>query len=248
MIISIFNQKGGVGKSTTAINLCAGLAESYRVLLIDMDPQANATSGSGSQKKNNIYDLLQKKIKINESIEQTEFGFDIIPANIALSNAEIGLSNAINRESILKRALKSVSSEYDYIIIDCPPNLGLLSLNSLVACDKIIIPVSPEYFAIEGIAALVETYKLVKENINNDLEIMGVLLTKYNKMKNASKEIREKLIQVFGNDLIFNTVIRVDSQIDYSQGANKPLKFYDNKCRAYEDYSNFVREVYNRGK
>lgn len=250
-IISIFNHKGGVAKTTTAINLGASLTiKNKKVLLVDMDAQANATVGVGINEEEielSIYDLLiSKKIdkkKILDVMLKTKYeNLYILPSDITLSNAEITLSSAMSRETILHRVLKHLKDEFDYIIIDCPPSLGLLSINSLVASDSLIIPVSTSYFSIKGIKHLINTYNLVKENLKEDLEIMGVLITMYDGRKNISKDIKENLLSVF-SDKVFKSVIRINSQIEYAQDNQTPVVYFNTNCNGYSDYMNLADEV-----
>ncbi|MBZ9609963.1 AAA family ATPase [Clostridium estertheticum] len=253
MIISIFNQKGGCGKSTTTINLGAALAKQGRkVLVVDMDAQANTTNGVGIDDEElevTIYDLLiSKKItyeKIKEVIKKTEYeNLECLPSDIQLSNAEIELASAMSRETILKKIIDKIKNDYDYILIDSPPSLGLLSVNSLVASDKLIIPVNTSYFSVKGIKHLMNTFNLVKDNLNGKLEIMGVLITMFNSRKTIAKNIRESLIEVFG-DKVFDSVIRVDSKIEYSQDAQSPVIYFNNKCNSFNDYMSLSKEILN---
>lgn len=252
-IISIFNHKGGVAKTTTTINLGASLTlKNKKVLLVDMDAQANTTVGIGlteEELESTIYDLLiSKKVDRNNilgAIKTTKYdNLYILPSDIALSNAEITLSSTMSRETILHKILKNIRDEFDYIIIDCPPSLGLLSINSLVASDNLIIPVSTSYFSIKGIKHLIYTYSLVKENLKEDLDIMGVLITMYDGRKNISKEIKENLIDVF-SDKIFKSIIRINSQIEYAQDKQTPIVYFNTNCNGYTDYMNLADEVIN---
>ncbi|WP_427340772.1 ParA family protein [Caloranaerobacter sp. DY30410] len=250
-IISIFNQKGGIGKSTTTVNLGAALAEKgKKVLLVDMDPQANTTVSVGIDDEEleiTIYDLLtEKKVKkerILEVIQETSYErLHVLPSDITLSNAEITLSNAISRETILSRVLEQIRKDYDFILIDCPPSLGLLSINSLVASDGIIIPVATSFFSIKGIKHLLNTITLIQDNLKPQLEIMGVLITMFDKRKNIAKSIKSDLIKTFG-DKVFDSVIRVNSQIEYAQDNRIPIIYYNKTCNGYIDYMNFAEEV-----
>lgn len=251
MIISLFNQKGGCGKSTTASNLAAYLSRhGKRVLAVDMDPQANLTVSLGINDEDldkTVYDLLRtsefKKERIQEVIIKTAYDrLDLLPSDITLSDAEITLSTALTRETILKKILEQLKDVYDYIIIDCPPSLGLLSVNALSASDYIIVPVTPQFFSIKGIKHLLNTFKLVKEKINPQLEILGVLITKYDARKKIAKDIRSMLVEHF-QDKVFNTIIREDVKIEYSQDELTPIVYYYEKCKGYEDYINLGKEV-----
>lgn len=251
MIISIFNQKGGCGKSTTAINLAAYLAKhGKKTLLIDMDSQANSTVGVGIDDEeliSSVYDLLNNQEFDRENILKVIIETDypklhIIPSDINLANAEITLSSLMSRETILKRILEQIKDLYQYIIIDCPPSLGLLSVNSLVASNYLIIPVDPSYFSMKGIKNLVNSFASIKTNLNPGLEILGILITKFNVRKTISKDIKKTLINSFG-DKVFNTVIRIDSKIEYSQDNGKPIINYYEKCHGFEDYTAFGEEV-----
>lgn len=250
MIISIFNQKGGVAKSTTSINLSSALAvKGKKVLVVDMDAQANSTCGFGiddEELEKTIYTLLTSKNITKEMvydvIQETDFNVDVLPSDLELSEAEITLSNLMSRETILKRILEQVNDDYDYIIIDCPPSLGLLSINSLVASDSLIIPVSASFFSIKGIKHLLNTVNLVRDNLKPNLDILGVLVTLYDQREKISKELRTDLINVFGNK-VFNTTIRVNSQIKYSQEEQTPIIHFNKSCNGYIDYMKLANEV-----
>lgn len=253
MIISIFNQKGGVAKTTTAINLGAALSQlGKRVLIVDTDPQANATVGFGlndEELPETIYSLLTskkvKKERILEVIKKTSYeNLDLLPADITLSDAEITLSQVMSRETILSRILEQIDNEYDYIFIDCPPSLGLLSINSLVASDGLIIPVTASYFSIKGIKHLLNTVQLVQENLKPELDILGVLITNYDARKNIAKEVRASLTKAFG-DKVFSAIIRTNSQIEYAQDAQQPIIFFNKKSHGFDDYMELAQEVLN---
>lgn len=252
-VISIFNQKGGVGKSTTCCNLGAYLSRhGKKVLLIDMDPQANVTVSVGIDDEEvevTVYDLLMTRPdkltrdKVQEAIQKTDYErLYVLPSDIGLSNAEITLSNVMSRETVLREVIELVKPTYDFILIDCPPSLGLLSINSLVASDYLIIPVTPQYFSLKGIKHLVNTFKLVKTKLNPKLEILGVLLTMFNPRKNIARDIKDTLVDVFGNK-VFNTVIRIDSKIEYAQDEQKPILYYNDRSNACQDYIALGKEV-----
>jgi chromosome partitioning protein len=255
-IISIFNQKGGVAKTSTATNLGSGLAsKGKKVLLVDFDPQANTTNSVGfddEQLETTVYNLLGSqrptKEQILNTIQETKYeNLFLLPSDISLANAEQLLSNVISRETILYKVLIQITDDYDYILIDCPPSLGLLSINALASSDQIIIPVYPSFFSVKGIRHLLNTYQIVKENLKPNLDIMGVLLTKFDSRKNLAKDIREGLISHFGNK-VFNTTIRVNSQIEYAQDNQVPLIYYNNSCNGYTDYMNLTEEVLAYGQ
>jgi len=251
MIISVFNQKGGCGKSTTCCNLGAYLSRhGKKVLLVDIDPQANLTVSVGINDETldkTIYDLLRssefKKERILEVIQETSYErLSIIPSDITLSDAEITLSSLMKREEILKKILNQIKDRYDYILIDCPPSLGLLSINALVASDQLIIPVSPTFFSLKGVKHLINTFNLVKDNLNSELEIMGILITLFDGRKKISKDIRNILMETFG-DKVFNTIIRADVKIENSQDSLIPIIYYVEKSKACDDYVEFGKEV-----
>lgn len=251
-ILAVYNNKGGVAKSSSCSNIGAALTTmGKKVLLVDCDPQANLTVSVGvddEKLEKTIYDLMRctkivtKEMVTEVTVETVYDNFSILPSDITLSDAEISLSNAISRETILKRILNLVKSDYDYIIIDCPPSLGLLSINALCAADSLIIPVSPDYFSLKGIKHLLNTYEIVKSNINTKLEILGILIAKYNGRKNLSKDIKKALTETFG-DKVFDTVIRIDSQIEYAQDNQIPAIFYNKRCKAHDDYMNLTNEI-----
>jgi len=251
--ISIFNQKGGVGKSTTTINLGAFISASdKKTLIVDADPQGNSTSGVGIDddeltEENTIYELLSdKKItreKVLSLIRKTSFdNLYIIPSDITLSDAEIELSGYMKRESILNHILSLIEDDFDYILIDCPPSLGLLSVNSLVASDYLIIPIATSFFSVKGIKHLLKTFNLVKDSLNPKLQIMGILISMYRGRRNIAKNIRSSITEVFG-DKVFNTVIRDDVKIEDSQDAQIPILYFNQKCKGYEDFNEFGKEV-----
>ena len=229
--IAICNQKGGTGKTTTAVNLSAVLAHmGKKVLLIDMDPQGNATSGVGINKneiKHSIYDVLIHKNSLAETIISTEYlHLSIAPCNINLTGAEIELVGAMSRETRLKKAIDSIKSDFDYIFIDSPPSLGLLTLNVLVAADSIIIPIQCEFYALEGVSGLLNTVNLVKDSLNSSLEIEGVLMTMADYRTNLTNEVIKE-IKNFFTDKVYNAVIPRNIRLSEAPSFGKPIHVYD---------------------
>lgn len=248
-IFSISNQKGGVGKTTTAINLCASLASAeHRTLLVDIDPQGNAGSGLGiavNELEQTVYDVLLGEAEIGEVIQQTELQFlDVVPANRNLSGAELDLVSLDEREYRLKKALATVRDDYEFIIIDCPPGLGLLTLNALVAADSVIVPLQCEYFALEGIGSLIGTIDLVRKQLNPELEIGGVLLTMYSKTLLA-EQVTGEVRKHFG-DQVFEAVIPRNIRLSECSSHGKPVILYDLRCAGSEAYLALAREVQKR--
>ncbi|KHD84998.1 ParA family protein [Heyndrickxia ginsengihumi] len=250
-VISIANQKGGVGKTTTSVNLGACLAYiGKKVLLVDTDPQGNATSGAGIDKgdvQQCIYDVLVDDMKISNVIKATKVeGLYSVPATIQLAGAEIELVPTISREVRLKRALASVKDEYDYIIIDCPPSLGLLTLNALTASDSVIIPVQCEYYALEGLSQLLNTVRLVQKHLNQDLQIEGVLLTMLDARTNLGLQVIEEVKKYF-RDKVYKTIIPRNVRLSEAPSHGEPIIIYDPKSRGAEVYLDMAKEVMANG-
>lgn len=250
-VFAIINQKGGVGKSTTAINLAAALGErNKQVLLVDLDPQGNSTSGLGVNKKEvevDVYDVLLNGATVQEAIipDITE-GLDLLPATIDLAGAEVELVSQIARENRLKDATGSLRGKYDYIFVDCPPSLGLLTINSLVAADKLIIPIQCEFYALEGVTELLETMKLVKSHLNPALEIYGVLLTMYDSRTTLSRQVAEEIRAYFGSK-VFDTLIPRTVRLSEAPSYGLPVIKYDPEGKGAQAYIQLAEEVIKRG-
>lgn len=250
-IISLVNQKGGVGKTTTAINLSASLAACERnVLLIDLDPQANATSGVGINKNEDksMYPVLTDGMPIREIIRQTELpNFHVAPSAVDLVAAELELSDAIGREFHLRRALQDVVKDYDYILIDSPPSLGLLTINGLTAANAVLVPMQCEYFAIEGVAQLVNTIERVRDLLNPGLEIEGIALTMYDERMNLAKQVSEEVRSHFG-EKVYQTVIPRNVRLGEAPSFGKPIILYDIRSKGSEAYINLAKEFIQRAE
>ena len=251
-IISVVNQKGGVAKTTTVINVAGVLsAINYKVLIIDFDPQGNASSGLGflsTDREKNIYKVMVEEGNINENIQSTNIpNLDILMANIDLAAVEIELINREKRESILKNAISQLEKQYDYILIDCPPSLGMLTINSLTASDSVLIPLQCEFFAIEGLAYLLETIERIKINFNQKLIINGVLLTMYDKRNKLTNSVEQDVRGCLG-DLVYNTVIPRNVRLSEASSRGVPAILYDSDCSGSMAYMKLVEELIKRGE
>ncbi len=246
-VISIFNQKGGVGKTTTNVNLCAALAlKGKNVLSIDIDPQGNSTSGFGIEKNKleyTIYDVLVEDYDINRVIHKTEINnLDLVPANIQLAGAEIELTNTKYREKTLDEKIQTILKKYDFIIIDCPPSLGLLSLNALTASNTVLIPIQCEYYSLEGVSQLMDTVKLVRKNLNPNLEIEGVVLNMFDGRTNLSIQVVEEVKKYF-RDKVYRTVIPRNIRLAEAPSFGQPIMVYDEKSKGSEAYLKLSEEL-----
>jgi chromosome partitioning protein len=246
-IIAVVNQKGGVGKTTTAVNVAACLAdEGQETLLIDGDPQANATSGVGIDKrrvKKSIYELLLEEASLEDVLISTDIDWlDLIPSSPNLIGAEVELVNVLSRETRLKKALEKMKDVYKFIILDCPPSLGLLTINSLTAAESILIPIQCEYYALEGLGQLIHTVELVKRSLNSGLQIEGVVLTMADMRVNLAEQVIGE-VRKFFKDKVYQTIIPRNVKLSESPGFGKPIILYDRASRGAEAYINLTREI-----
>ena len=249
-IISVVNQKGGVGKTTTAVNLAAGLGKKgKKVLIVDADPQGNTTSAYGIDKRNlslSVYDLLIGEAKAEAAIIKTDFeGVDVIPCNMNLAGAEVELISIENRESQLKTALCLIKPNYDYIFIDCPPSLGLITINALCASDSVLVPIQCEYFALEGLSQLIGTVRQVKRLFNPSIEIEGIVLTMFDGRLNLTQQVVGEVKKFFKKEL-FSTTIPRAVRLSEAPSHGKPIQYYDPKNKGGIAYDNLAAEFIKR--
>ena len=251
-VIAIANQKGGVGKTTTAVNLAACLAVAEQsTLLIDMDPQANATSGCGVQaaevEQNNIYHLLIGDRSPQEIVHQTEISYlSLLPSHINLTGAEVEMVNMIAREQKLEGLLSELKEDYSYVIVDCPPSLGLLTINALTAADSVLIPIQCEYYALEGLGKLLNTIRLIQRHLNPKLQIAGVLLTMYDGRLNLSRQVAAEVKSYFGNK-VYKTAITRNVRLAEAPSFGQPIVLYDILSPGAQNYMSLAGEVINHG-
>ncbi len=250
-VLAITNQKGGVGKTTTAVNLAASLAASgSRVLLIDLDPQGNATTGSGITKKEalpTVYQLLLGMATLAEVCLSTEFGFDVLPANRELAGAEVELIEVDEREFRLRNALQAGRAGYDFVLIDCPPALNMLTVNGLVASDAVLIPMQCEYYALEGLSDLVETLRKVRAHLNHRLEIEGLLRTMYNPQSTLTQQVSAELESHFGAK-VYRTIVPRNVRLAEAPSYGKPVIAFDKSSKGAQAYTALAQEILERAQ
>ena len=250
-VICIFNQKGGVGKTTTNINLCSYLAmEGYKVLTLDIDPQGNTTSGLGIDKRNlelSMYDVLTTDVSLEDVIIKSDLiqNLSIAPSTMELAGAEVEMIAKKDREQVLLEKIKKLESKYDYIFIDCPPSLGMITINALTCSNSVLIPIQCEFYALEGVGQLINTIQLVKKSLNRELEIEGVLMTMYDFRTNLSNEVYKEVKKYF-KDKVYNTTIPRNIRLAEAPSFGLPIMLYDEKCKGAESYAKFTKEFLER--
>ena len=249
--ICIFNQKGGVGKTTTNINLCAYLAmEGYRVLTIDIDPQGNTTSGLGLDKRNlelSMYDVITSEASLREVIIKSELvqNLFIAPSTMELAGAEVEIIEKKDREHILLNKIKEIEDEYDFIFIDCPPSLGMLTINALTSVESVLIPIQCEFYALEGVGQLMNTIQLVKKSLNENLKVEGVIMTMYDYRTNLSNEVYNE-VKNFFKDKVYNSTISRNIRLAEAPSFGLPIMLYDEKCKGAEAYKSLTKEFLSK--
>ena len=245
-IIAVANQKGGVGKTTTAVNISTILAKrGKKVMLIDADPQGNASSGLGLEKEveNSLYDVLINEVEINQTLQNTDIkNLKVCPSNMNLAGAEVELVSQMSREQRLKEKIDEIREDYDYILIDCPPSLGLITLNAFTASNSVLIPVQCEYYALEGLGQLLNTINLVKKHLNKELEIEGAVLTMYDMRTNLSNQVVREVNRYFG-DKVYKTVIPRNIKLSEAPSYGMPITLYDEKSKGARAYEKLAREI-----
>lgn len=249
-VIAVTNQKGGVGKTTSTVNMAASLGVlGYKVLMIDMDPQGNATTGLGINKadlKSCIYTVLVDEIPIEDAIIETPFeNLSVVPATINLSGVDLELASVIGRESRLKQAIEDMKQTFDYVLIDCPPSLGLLTLNALTVSNSIIVPIQAEYYALEGLTQLLNTIRLAQRHLNKELVIEGIVLTMVNKT-NLSAEVEQEVRNIFDKK-VYKTTISRGVRLSEAPSYGKPIYYYDQRSRGAQEYLELAKEVMKHG-
>lgn len=243
--VSVLNQKGGVGKTTTAVNLSAAIGfKGKKTLLCDIDPQGNSTSGFGLNKRNvkiSSYEVLTGEKKASEAIVHTEYGVDILPSNMNLAGAELEIIDVNRRESLLKKALAEISGDYDFIFLDCPPSLGLITLNALTASDAFIVPIQCEYYALEGLSQLINTARKIKNTYNRYLDLEGVLLTMYDGRLNLTQQVLSEVKRFFPKK-VYNTTIPRNVRLSEAPSFGKPVIYYDRSSKGAKAYLSLADE------